>query len=198
VRSLAGTLNVAPPAGVPHLIDAQGAVIGPSRIVRPDRLIYVVQTRYAGLGRGDRVAIARLVGAINRASAGRTVVALGPGRWGTRDPWLGVPVSFSEINRVAALCEIVAMSDNLIPDVSLGTHFLNELIEADMLYFALFPSRTGNRIDESAILGRPNRVLELLAQAHPLADVVHVVDFEPGSATLFADAEKQQVVMTCE
>jgi hypothetical protein len=197
VRCLAGTLNVAPPAGVPHLFDAQGAVIGPSRIVRPDRLIYIVQSRYAELGRADRVAIARLVGVINRASADRTLVALGPGRWGTRDPWLGIPVSFSEINHVAALCEIVAMNDNLIPDVSLGTHFLNELIEADMLYFALFPCKTGNRIDESAILGRPSRLLELTPQAHPFAGVVHVVDFDPGAATLFADAETQQVVMTC-
>jgi len=197
VRSLEGGPQVAPPPDAPRLFEAQGAVIGPSRMIRPDRLIHVLQSRYAELRQDDRAAIARLVGALNRASADRTLVVLGPGRWGTRDPWLGVPVSFSEINRVAALGEIVAMNDNLIPDVSLGTHFLNELIEADMLYFALFPGRSGNLIDETTIAGRPNRLLELRRHARQFADVVQVVDLEPGTATLFADAEKQQVVMTC-
>lgn len=196
VRSLDGTVSVEPPAGAPHLFDAQGAVIGPSRVVRPDRLIYVVQSRYAALGQGERLDVARLIGAINRISAGRTMVVLGPGRWGTRDPWLGVPVSFSEINHVAALCEIVAMNENLVPDVSLGTHFLNELIEADMLYFALFPGRAGNRFDEAGILSRHNRLLELLPNARQFESVVRVVDFNQGSVTLYADAERQQVVMT--
>lgn len=196
VRSLEGKVSIAPPADAPHLFDAQGAVIGPSRIIRPDRLIYIVQSRYAELRQDDRMAIARLVGAINRASGDRTLVVLGPGRWGTRDPWMGVPVSFSEINRVSALCEIVAMNDNLIPDVSLGTHFLNELIEADMLYFALFPARPGNRIDEPRILACPNRLETLIPGVQKYGDVVRVVDFDSATATLYADAEKQRVIMT--
>jgi hypothetical protein len=49
---------------------------------------------------------------------------LGPGRWGTASPDLGVPVQFAEINHVSVLCEIVTMRENLIPDVSLGTHFV--------------------------------------------------------------------------
>jgi hypothetical protein len=195
VRSLEGKVSIAPPADAAHLFDAQGAVIGPSRIIRPDRLIYIVQSRYAELRQDDRQAVARLVGAINRASADRTLVVLGPGRWGTRDPWMGVPVSFSEINRVSALCEIVAMSDNLIPDVSLGTHFLNELIEADMLYFALFPARPGNRIDEARILARPNRLDALIPGVRKYGDVVRVVDFDTSAAMLYADAERQCVIM---
>ncbi len=197
MRSQEEKVRIAATREAPCLIEAQGAVIGPSRLIRPDRLVYVVQSRYAGLQQDDRLAVARVVGALNRISEGRTLVVLGPGRWGTRDPWLGVPVGFNEINRVTALGEIVAMSDNLIPDVSLGTHFLNELIEADMLYFALFPARQGNRIDEAAILGRPNRLAELLPERRRFADVVHVTDFEPGTATLYADAEEQRVTMAC-
>ena len=88
------------------------------------------------------------------------------------------------------------MNDNLIPDVSLGTHFLNELIEADMLYFALFPAKPGNHINEKGILSFPNRLGELLPSALKYADVVRVVDFDANAVTLFADAEKQQVIMT--
>jgi hypothetical protein len=195
VRNVEGMVCVVPPANVPHLIDASGAVIGPSRVIQPDRLVYVVPTVYGQLSLDDRLAITRLVGRINQASHDRTLLMLGPGRWGTRDPWLGLPVSFGEINRVAALCEIVGMHESLIPDVSLGTHFLNELIEADMLYFALFPGRAGNAIAEAALFGLPNRLAEILPDAGRWAGAVHVADIAPGTMTLYADAERQQVAV---
>lgn len=194
VRSVEGGLNARPPRGQPCLIEAQGAVIGPGRVIHPDRLVYVVQSRYGAMNQHERLEVARLIGAVNRASAGRRLLMLGPGRWGTRDPWLGLPVGFNEINNVAALCEIVAMNDNLVPDVSLGTHFLNELIEADMLYFALFPDRAGNRLNEERILAWPNRLGELLPDAQKFEAIVRVVDLAP-DATLYADAENQSVAV---
>lgn len=194
VRSVAAQASRAPRTDRASLLSAQGAVIGPSRVIRPDRLVHVVQSRYGAMNQDERMAVARLIGRINRASADRSLVVLGPGRWGTRDPWLGLPVTFNEINNVAALCEIVAMNDNLVPDVSLGTHFLNELIEADMLYFALFPGREGNRLDEAELLSLPNRLGELLPGAQEFAETVRVIDLVP-EATLYADAERQQVVI---
>ncbi|MDP1527616.1 MAG: PEP/pyruvate-binding domain-containing protein [Rhodocyclaceae bacterium] len=195
MRSVDSGKDIAPCFERPALIEAQGAVIGPSRHIRPDRLVYVVPAHYGAMNQSARVDVARLIGRINQASSDRTLVVLGPGRWGTRDPWLGLPVSFNEINRVAALCEIVAMNENLVPDVSLGTHFLNELIEADMLYFALFPGRPGNAIDESFLLGQPNRLTEILPGQETHAEVVRVIDFPACVAQLFADAESQRVAI---
>jgi hypothetical protein len=196
VRSVEGNVSVEPSIDTPRLIEAKGAVIGPSRLIHPDRMVYVVPSRYGAMNQGERLAIARVVGAINQVSAGRSLLLMGPGRWGTRDPWLGLPVNFNEIKHVAALCEIVAMNENLIPDVSLGTHFLNELIEADMLYFALFPGRDGNHLDEAGILGVPNRLAELLPDAAHHSGAVHVIDLQPRALSLYADAERQQVVVT--
>ena len=198
VRSVDGVVSVDPPTDVPHLIDTRGAVIGPSRVINPDRLVYVVPTVYGQLNQEDRLAVTRIIGRVNQASAERTLLMLGPGRWGTRDLWLGLPVNFGEINHVAALCEIVGMHESLIPDVSLGTHFLNELIEADMLYFALFPGRPDNAIDEAALLGLPNRLGEILPDVQRWAFAVFVADIAPGSMTLYADAERQQVAVILE
>jgi pyruvate, water dikinase len=50
---------------------------------------------------------------------------------------LGIPVSFTEINRAVAICEVLALREGLITEVSLGTHFFNDLVEVDMLYMAL-------------------------------------------------------------
>ena len=196
VRITDGGATAEPPADAPRLISAQGAVIGPSRVICPDRLIYIAPAAYAPLKQADRLAVTRLIGEINHQSRDRTLLVLGPGRWGSRDPWLGIPVAFAEINHVAALCEIVAMHEHLIPDASLGTHFLNELIETDMLYFALFPRRPGNAIDEVALGRLPNRLLDLVPGAERWVEVVRVVDVEPETLALYADAEHQRVTVT--
>ncbi|MFN3986796.1 MAG: PEP/pyruvate-binding domain-containing protein [Rhodocyclaceae bacterium] len=202
VRNLEGARGAAPPAGAAVLLNAEGAVIGPSRIIRLQRVVYVVPEAFVRLGPAERGEVARLVGRLNHASEGRCTLALGPGRWGSRDPWLGIPVQFGEINHFAAICEIVGMHAHLVPDVSLGTHFLNELIEADVLYFAQFPHRNGNRLDETALLARPDRFTEVLPDAAAWAGVIHVADFDavPGALqpVLYADAEAQRVVVTLE
>ncbi|MGL1832210.1 PEP/pyruvate-binding domain-containing protein [Rhodocyclaceae bacterium SMB388] len=197
VRNIDAGLSPEPPLAAPVRVRTRGAVIGPSRVLQPDRVVYVVPGVYGHLSQADRFEIARLVGAINQASRDRQLLLLGPGRWGSRDPSLGIPVAFSEINHVAALCEIVAMHATLVPDVSLGTHFINELIEADMLYFALFPKMDGNAIDEAALLRGENRLAEIVPDTARWAQVVHVCDVEPGRLTLFADAMQQRVVV-CE
>ena len=124
---------------------------------------------------------------------------LGPGRWGTTTPSLGVPVSFAEINKVSILCEIVAMRNDLVPDVSLGTHFFSEMVEMQILYLALFPERENNFINEGLLSAAPNRLRELLPKAPDGAqDVVRVIDVEdlPGrpSLALYANTLKQKVL----
>jgi hypothetical protein len=194
VRSVDGSKGIKPPKEQARLLSAQGAVIGPSRMTQIDRLVYVVQSQYGTMNQHERVEVARVVGAINKASVGCSLLMLAPGRWGTRDPYLGLPVNFNEINQASALCEIVAMNESLIPDVSLGTHFLNELIEADMLYFALFPHREGNFLDEMDICSRPNQLTELVPGSEKFAGVIRVVIFNP-AVVLYADAENQKVVI---
>ena len=202
VHSNEGLVRAEPPPFVPRVIAAQGAVIGPSRVVRPDRIVYVTPALYGKLGQDDRLTVARIIGKINRVSEGRTLMVLGPGRWGSRDVWLGIPVAFSDINNVKVLGEIVAMHENLVPDVSLGTHFINELIEADMLFFALFPNQEGNRIDEKAIRRQPNRLMKLLPELKKMpgqwSEIIRVVDVKSQSMVLYADAEQQRVNVTVE
>jgi hypothetical protein len=193
VRSVEGVPGEAPPAALARVVEARGAVIGPSRVIRPDRLIYVRPGAYAALSASQRIDVARVLGRLNALAGEHCLLVMGPGRWGSSDAFLGVPVRFSEINHVAALCEIVAMHEHLVPDVSLGTHFLNELIEADVLYFALFPKLAGNSLDEAWILRWPNRLAELLPGDAAWADVLHVADPVGEALTLYADAPGQRL-----
>ena len=109
-----------------------------------------------------------------------------------------MPAAFSEINTVSALCEIVAMRDDLIPDVSLGTHYFSDLVETGILYLALYPSRQDNRLNADGLGAARNRLAEVAPDAERWADVVRVVDAPdlagPGRVLLNANALTQTVV----
>jgi pyruvate,water dikinase len=192
-----------PPESLPEnalVLESQDAVIGHSRAIGIDHIIYVVPKQYGLTPVRDRYGVARLIGRIvHSLPEGSSILLVGPGRWGTTTPSLGVPVSFAEINKVAALCEVVAMRDDVVPDVSLGTHFFSELVEMNMLYFALFPDKEGNRLNE-ALLERQANLLPSILDGLPetLVDTVRVISaasfVDSKRIVLHADAFKQKVV----
>lgn len=105
-------------------------------------VVWVDPTEYSGLPSTDKYEIARLVGRLNKRIADKVdspTLLLGPGRWGTSTPAMGVPVTFSEINNLTALGEVAFTSGNLAPELSFGSHFFQDLVEADIFYLALFP-----------------------------------------------------------
>jgi hypothetical protein len=181
------------------VLKTQGAVIGQSQVTPVGRLIYVVPSEYGQLPHTDRYSIARLIGRLARLEKPPGALLLvGPGRWGTAEPALGVPVSFAEISRVTALCEVVEMRDGIVPDVSLGTHFFNDLVETQVLYLALIPGKEGNGVNVSIIEQAPNQLARLLPAESRWARAVRVIDPAeiPGGRQLHlhADALRQSAI----
>jgi hypothetical protein len=176
------------------VLKTQGAVIGPSLATGVGRLIYVVPSVYGQLPNRDRYSIARLIGRLTRLEnqPEGALLLVGPGRWGTAEPTLGVPVSFAEISRVNALCEVIEMREGLVPDVSLGTHFFNDLVEMQVLYLALIPGKEGNRINADFIEQAPNELACLIPEEAAWASVVRVID--PRALRLHADALHQRAI----
>lgn len=195
---------VALPDNVPEadiLLRSSGPVIGKTRSDIVDRFIYVRPETYGQLPIQARHQVARLIGELTHHDSIRQqphTMLLGPGRWGTTTPSLGVPVSFAEIETVAILCEIVAMRDDLVPDVSLGTHFFSELVEMDILYLTLFPDKEDTRFARRFFEEAPNHLTELLPAAASFENVVrllHIEDLAPNArARLYADPMKQHIL----
>jgi len=160
------------------VMEARGAVVGQGRSAIIDRVIYVSPTAYSRLGDGQRHEVATVIGQLTgkgeRGSA-PSIMLMGPGRWGTSTPSLGVPVSFKAISRVSVLCEMVTMHDNLVPDVSLGTHFFNGLIEMEILYVAVFP-RGKDSLNVDYFERAPNQLGDVLPEASRWAEVIRVID----------------------
>ncbi|HMA95396.1 MAG TPA: PEP/pyruvate-binding domain-containing protein, partial [Polyangiaceae bacterium] len=188
------------------LFETSGPVIGNSMATGVDALIYIVPRAYGRLPIAARYTVARLVGRVARSKlpARRdkpVLLLLGPGRWATTTPALGVPVSFSEISDASVVCEIAEMHEDLIPDISLGTHFFNDLVEMDMLYLAIRPNDAKSRVNEDVVFRVPNALSSLVADAQEWSSVVHVVlqpDVERvfgGRMALHVDALTQRGVL---
>lgn len=180
-------------AGGRPLLEARGAVIGLGREVPVHDIIYVPTALYAALPEQDRYGVARLIESLaQQHDPARNLVLVGPGRWGTGMPSLGIPVRAGRIALACAVCEVVAMHAGLVPDVSLGTHFFNDLVEHDLLYLACFPGKPGNSIDEDWLLAAPSGT----PADHPLAACVRLIDTAGLGTVLSADAYKQTASIT--
>ena len=109
-----------------------------------------------------------------------------------------MPTSFAEIQRVSAIAEIVKAGMKVQPDVSLGSHFFNDLVESSMLYLAVYPDRAGYRLHETLLRSEPNRLPELLPEDGRMAAVGRVIDFplrgDGRSLWLNADCVRQEAV----
>ena len=199
IRPELGAMSLAPPTSRTPLLAAHGAVIGVSREQPLSRLVYIVTEKYAQLPEQTRYEVARLIGQINRLHPAddRGLMLIGPGRWATSSASLGIPVSFTEISRASVVCEVVAMHESLVPDVSLGTHFFNDLVEHDMLYVAYFPKKAGNSLDSDWFRSAPSRLLELIPDATALAEVVRLIDCREAGQPVWlrADAMAQEVLL---
>ncbi|MBM3880675.1 MAG: pyruvate, phosphate dikinase [Verrucomicrobia bacterium] len=192
-----------PPALDPaHLLfSSSGPIVGHSLATLIDRLIYIVPSVYSQLTRSEQYSVARTIGRLTHLEPEdqhQITLLIGPGRWGTSMPSLGVPVSFAEINRVQVICELALMHEGLVPDVSLGTHFFNDLVEMDMLYLAVAPHQTDHTLNEAGIRQHPNQLPALLPNSAEWARVIHVIDSHAlapaGAIHLNVDSMKQRAV----
>jgi hypothetical protein len=76
---------------------------------------------------------------------GRRFVLIGPGRWGSRDPWLGIPVTWPQISAARAIVE--TDFDDLQVEPSFGSHFFHNLTCFGVAFFAIHAAEGSGHID---------------------------------------------------
>ncbi len=100
-------------------------------------------------------AIVKEVDNLNRklCSEGKAYILIGPGRWGSTDPWLGIPVSWSQISGVKVIVE--ASQPNMNVDPSQGSHFFQNMTSLGVAYFTVSHVKENNSIDWSWLDSQP-------------------------------------------
>ncbi|MCK5059004.1 MAG: nucleotidyltransferase domain-containing protein [Candidatus Aminicenantes bacterium] len=122
-------------------------------------------------------AIGRAVGKLNKILPKRQFILMGPGRWGSRgDIKLGVDVTYSDINNTAVLIEIARRKGQYIPELSFGTHFFQDLVEASIRYLPLYPDDEDIIFNETFFTRSDNILGDLLPEYASFAHTLRVID----------------------
>ncbi len=158
-------------------------------------IVYIPSDAYGALETYEELlAVGRTVGELNRVLPRRKFILMGPGRWGSRgDIKLGVRVDYADINNARMLIEVARRKGDYVPDVSFGTHFFQDLVEADISYLPLYPDEEGEVFDEELLLGTPNSLGALLPERVEMAEAVRVI-----SLTEVSNGRYLEVVMDAE
>jgi len=179
------------------LFASQGYTMGGSIAQPIKRIIYVDPQAYVETPISQKYSIARIIGKLNRQIANKEItptILFGPGRWGTTTPSLGVSVNFAEINKVTVLVEIAYEGGNLMPELSFGTHFFQDLVESDIFYVALFPQKENVVFNKDKLLEMPNLLTDFFPEERKYEDVVKVYEVDSSRLQMMCDIVSQKVI----
>jgi pyruvate, water dikinase len=157
--------------------------ISNGRVPEISHIVYVDPDKYSEIGSiEDLRRVGRCVGKLNRYLPKKKFILLGPGRWGSKgDIKLGVSVTYSDINNTAVLIEIAKEKGNYVPDLSFGTHFFQDLVEAQIRYIPLYPDEKENMFNNKFFRFSNNILPDILPEFADLEDCVKVVDIPTDS-----------------
>lgn len=154
------------------------------RINAVDWIIYVQPQAYFALSStAERAALARTVGRLNEVLHDESFICIGPGRWGSSNSDLGVPIGYGDIYFAKALVELAGENCSLPPEPSLGTHFFQDLLEAQIYPLALHLDNPSTDFNSDFFEKSVNHLAERLPEARNFEKVLRLIrvgDTKPG------------------
>jgi hypothetical protein len=140
-------------------------------------IVYVDPVAYDGLVDAEvRVGVGRVVGRLNGILPHKSFIIMGPGRWGTSNINLGVKVTYADIYHTSVMVEIARTNGEGDPEVSYGTHFFQDLVEANIYPLSLFPDDGQSIYRRDFFTSAPNQLADLLPADAGYSNVVRVID----------------------
>lgn len=134
----------------------------------------------------DNPTIAREIEKLNKEylDRGTNYVLVGPGRWGSSDSWLGIPVKWPHISAARVIVEVVLK--NYRVDPSQGTHFFQNLTSFGVGYFTIDENRNDGCFHKATLDAMP---------AVEETEHVRVVRFEKGLRIMMDGKKGEGVVV---
>lgn len=147
----------------------------------------------------DMVKVGKIVSKLNRMLPKKKFILIGPGRWGSKgDIKLGVPVNYSDINNTSALIEYARKNGDYLPELSFGTHFFQDLVEADIKYLPLYPDENGNLFNNEFFYDTPNSLSNFLDVDEKFLDTVKLIQVDhylnDSKVMIYMDGDKSKAL----
>jgi len=125
-------------------------------------IVYCDPLDYNQIPDNDKMLLARVISKVNRLLENKSFILLGPGRWGSSNLTLGIPTRYSDINKTKMIIEIARESGGYTPEVSYGTHFFQDLVEANIFYMPLYPNLSTTFFNPDIFQNFKNKLSELV------------------------------------
>ncbi|MFU8770854.1 MAG: PEP/pyruvate-binding domain-containing protein [Anaerolineales bacterium] len=192
-------------ARLPQHIALEDVILATKRMVPQGRVeeirwvVFVTPEEYFELPTTDeRAKVSQAIRHLNAALRDETFICVGPGRWGTRNPDLGVYIGYADIYNTRSLVELAGPDIGAVPEPSFGTHFFQDLVEANIYPLAVYLDDEGADFNRDFFYNTPNRLDEVLGgeiTTPKCLRLIEVASFRTGHhIDLIMDDERAQAV----
>ena len=180
------------------LMSLKGASMGLSREVPLDLIVYVDPIAYYNLPYNEKNSVAKAVGSFNwkYRGSGKHMMLIVPGRIGTSSQELGVPTTFADISEFEVICEVAESGAGYNPELSYGSHIFQDLVEAQILYTAVFEGKQTKEYHPEKLTKLPNLLPELLPEHGKLNEVIRILDVSGKGCMVYHDLKHEQFIVT--
>ena len=182
------------------LFECKGSSMGLSRYEKLDVIVMIDPVGYYNMPYKDKYRVAQDVGKLNWAMRGKEkkMLLMSPGRIGTSSPELGVPALFSDISEFNAICEISDSRAGYNPELSYGSHFFQDLVEAGILYNAIFENEKTIHYHPELLNKCDRLITGFDRHEEELKDIVKVIDVSEMNFRLCNDMKKERILCFME
>jgi len=199
------------PVSIPDSIPTAQILFKSDRIINGGTIadiryiLYIDPEKYTMVESMDiKKSLGRIVGLLNEnpLMIQGKMILMGPGRWGSSNIDLGVNVSYADINHTSVLVEIAREEAGQVPEVSYGTHFFLDLVEAQIIYMPVYPDDPEAYFNHAFFRDAPGILPELLPDAAKFRDLIHVIDLPAATGgkygNVVADPQSQKAICFLE
>ncbi len=175
-----------------------GASMGMSKVSKLDIIVYVDPVNYYNMPYKEKDFVAKLVGKINwhYRDTDKNMMLIVPGRVGTSSPELGVPTTFADISAYSIICEVEESKAGYNPELSYGSHIFQDLVEANILYTAMFNNDKTIHYHPDKLKTSPD-IIDQFEARESLRDIVHVYDVSSRDFRIYNDVPNEHLLITC-
>jgi len=147
-------------------------------------VLYVPYENYYALPTAaDRDKLSFAISRLNAKLEKKSYICVGPGRWGSTNTDLGVYVSYADIYNAGSLVELSGKGIGPDPEPSLGTHFFQDLMEAQIYPLVVRVNDQTASFNRDFFYNTPSSITDWIELEAPIRKCLHLIDvakFRPG------------------
>ena len=179
-------------------LETKGVSMGFSRQYPLDVIVYIDAVAYYTMPYREKYSVRDALSAINWQCREKKMhlLLITPGRICTSSPELGVPSAFADISEFDAIVEVSEQKAGYIPELSYGSHIFQDLVEAGILYSAVFEGSSTLAFSEEKLRCSPNCLKDYISNASELENIIYVSKPAPGSVMLYYDVAEEHLLVT--